>query len=70
MNDVDSSSRPSHQIRPPAYHRGRPRAAKKENAFMTEEEIRLFPKWYTVAEVAEMLGYGETKVRMLIARAT
>jgi excisionase family DNA binding protein len=26
----------------------------------------LDPKWYTVAEVARMLGYGETKVRMLI----
>ncbi|MGF1662618.1 MAG: helix-turn-helix domain-containing protein [Kineosporiaceae bacterium] len=24
------------------------------------------PKWYTVAEVALMLGYGETKVRMLV----
>ena len=23
-------------------------------------------KWFTVHEVAEMLGYGETKVRMLI----
>jgi excisionase family DNA binding protein len=24
------------------------------------------PKWYTVAQVAELLGYGESKVRMLI----
>lgn len=23
-------------------------------------------RWFTVAEVAEMLGYGETKVRMAI----
>lgn len=23
-------------------------------------------RWHTVAEVAEMLGYGESKVRMLI----
>lgn len=23
-------------------------------------------KWFTVLEVAEMLGYGETKVRMLV----
>jgi excisionase family DNA binding protein len=23
-------------------------------------------KWFTVAEVAEMLGYGQTKVRMLV----
>lgn len=26
----------------------------------------LDPKWFTVAEVAAMLGYGETKVRMLV----
>lgn len=25
-------------------------------------------KWFTVREVAEQLGYGETKVRMLIAQ--
>ena len=24
------------------------------------------PKWHTVRDVAEMLGYGETKVRMLV----
>ena len=23
-------------------------------------------KWFTVVEVAEMLGYGQTKVRMLV----
>lgn len=28
--------------------------------------VSLDPKWYTVAEVARLLGYGETKVRMLI----
>jgi excisionase family DNA binding protein len=27
---------------------------------------RFAPKWHTVAEVAEMLGYGKTKVRMLV----
>ena len=27
---------------------------------------RIAPKWHTVAEVAEMLGYGKTKVRMLV----
>ena len=32
---------------------------------MTEVQ-RLSRRWYTVAEVAEMLGYGETKVRMAI----
>lgn len=31
---------------------------------MTEVVIRR--RWHTVAEVAEMLGYGETKVRMAI----
>ncbi|MFW5473180.1 helix-turn-helix domain-containing protein [Knoellia sp. CPCC 206450] len=35
---------------------------------MTDDEVRLFPKWHTVAEVAVLLGYGETKVRMLIAQ--
>ena len=30
------------------------------------EVQRLARRWYTVAEVAEMLGYGETKVRMAI----
>lgn len=30
------------------------------------EVQRLTRRWYTVAEVAEMLGYGETKVRMAI----
>ena len=33
---------------------------------MQEEVQRLTRRWYTVAEVAEMLGYGETKVRMAI----
>jgi excisionase family DNA binding protein len=35
---------------------------------MHDEEVRLMPTWYTVAEVAVLLGYGETKVRMLIAQ--
>ncbi len=26
----------------------------------------LAKKWYTCAEVAEMLGFGESKVRMLV----
>ena len=30
------------------------------------EPVSLTPKWYTVAQVAQLLGYGETKVRMLI----
>lgn len=28
--------------------------------------VTLQRRWHTVAEVAEMLGYGESKVRMLI----
>jgi hypothetical protein len=28
--------------------------------------ISLDPKWYFVSQVAQLLGYGETKVRMLI----
>lgn len=35
---------------------------------MAEEHVQLVPKWYTVADVAVLLGYGETKVRMLIAQ--
>lgn len=30
------------------------------------EAVSLRPRWHTVAEVAAMLGYGESKVRMLI----
>ena len=29
-------------------------------------DVVLTRRWHTVAEVAEMLGYGETKVRMAI----
>jgi excisionase family DNA binding protein len=28
--------------------------------------MRLVRKWHTVPEVAQMLGYGESKVRMLV----
>ena len=30
------------------------------------EPVSMSPKWYTVAQVAQLLGYGESKVRMLI----
>jgi excisionase family DNA binding protein len=30
------------------------------------EPASVSPKWYTVAQVAQLLGYGESKVRMLI----
>jgi excisionase family DNA binding protein len=33
---------------------------------MSTEGVPLQRRWYTVAEVAEMLGYGQSKVRMLI----
>ena len=29
-------------------------------------DVMIHRRWHTVAEVAEMLGYGESKVRMLI----
>ncbi len=29
-------------------------------------EVTTLKRWHTVAEVAQMLGYGESKVRMLI----
>ncbi|HYN30038.1 MAG TPA: helix-turn-helix domain-containing protein [Dermatophilaceae bacterium] len=29
-------------------------------------DVQFRRRWYTVAEVAEMLGYGESKVRMLV----
>ena len=32
----------------------------------TQERQRLDPRWYTVSQVAQLLGYGETKVRTLI----
>ena len=31
-----------------------------------ESGVVLTPRWYTVAQVAELLGYGPSKVRMLI----
>ena len=37
-----------------------------ETAALTLHEAQLHRRWYTVAEVASMLGYGETKVRMLV----
>lgn len=33
-----------------------------------ETRVVFARKWFTVREVAEQLGYGETKVRMLIAQ--
>jgi excisionase family DNA binding protein len=33
---------------------------------MNGNGLALVPKWYTVAQVASLLGYGESKVRMLI----
>jgi excisionase family DNA binding protein len=32
----------------------------------THQPQGLDPKWYTVSQVAQLLGYGETKIRMLI----
>ena len=33
---------------------------------MSAVPVSLTPKWYTVAQVANLLGYGESEVRMLI----
>ena len=33
---------------------------------MSIDGVPLQRRWYTVAEVAEILGYGQSKVRMLI----
>jgi excisionase family DNA binding protein len=32
----------------------------------SEKPRELDPKWFTVSQVAQLLGYGETKVRTLI----
>ena len=32
----------------------------------SEPSVILTPRWYTVPQVAELLGYGQTKVRMMI----
>ena len=31
------------------------------------KESRFTPKWYSVAQVAELLGYGLSKTKMLVA---
>ena len=35
---------------------------------MTDSQTKMIltPRWYTVAQVAQLLNYGESKVRMLI----
>jgi len=34
---------------------------------MNTTDIVITPKWHTVAEVAQMLGYGVSKTKMLVA---
>jgi excisionase family DNA binding protein len=34
---------------------------------VTDRTIVLTPKWYTTAQVAELLGFGPYKIKMLIA---
>jgi excisionase family DNA binding protein len=34
---------------------------------MNTTEIVIRPRWHTVAEVAQMLGYGLSKTKMLVA---
>jgi excisionase family DNA binding protein len=31
------------------------------------EEPRFLPKWYSIAQVAQMLGFGLSKTKMLVA---
>jgi excisionase family DNA binding protein len=38
----------------------------RRRLIMNGNGFALVPKWYTVAQVARLLGYGESKVRMLI----
>ena len=40
------------------------RGSADANGVLHEWELRR--RWFTVAEVAQVLGYGETKVRMLV----
>jgi excisionase family DNA binding protein len=35
--------------------------------FVNSEHIVITPRWYSVAQVAEMLGFGLSKTKMLIA---
>jgi excisionase family DNA binding protein len=34
---------------------------------MKREHIVITPRWYSVAQVAEMLGFGLSKTKMLVA---
>ena len=52
--------------RKPAPKRGSTMSRDHVRKLGTQERLRLDPKWYTVSQVAQLLGYGETKVRMLI----
>ena len=38
----------------------------RREMIMNGNGLALVPKWYTVAQVASLLGYGESRVRMLI----
>lgn len=33
---------------------------------MTQTTLSLAPRWYTVKQVAELLGFGETKTKFLV----
>jgi excisionase family DNA binding protein len=38
-----------------------------KEVLMKSEEIVITPRWYSVAQVAEMLGFGLSKTKLLIA---
>lgn len=47
----------------PSHRRGN---ARRQSKGELVRDVVIQPRWHTVAEVAVMLGYGESKVRMLI----
>jgi excisionase family DNA binding protein len=51
---------------PPLTSGKRGLADDERKLIMSAVPVSLTPKWYTVAQVAKLLGYGERKVRMLI----
>ena len=48
--------------------------ANKEGTTRVDEELRpgpqFAPKWYSIAQVAQMLGFGLSKTKMLVATAS
>ena len=45
-----------------------PMSNEEEVNDMTDRKVVLMPKWYTTAQVAQLLGFGLSKTKMLIAQ--